>query len=484
MADPARHRGAESEPRTTAVVACPAGELVGVDRAATQAFTGIRFATSHRFEAPEDVVKWDGRLLATGIGPQAPQNSGALERLLGGSAIPMDEDCLFLNVYTPSCDGARRPVLVWIHGGAYVTGTGAMPWYDGGALAARGDVVVVTINYRLGALGFLDDHNNGTLDQVAALRWVARNIVAFGGDADNVTVFGESAGGSALLALMATPAADGLFHRAFAMSPSILQLRTQSQGARFAAAFLDLAGATTLDDVRRSPIEMLLRAQARVPASTAGLKNFSPTSGTAVIPQPVLTVAADDARPLVIGTNRDEMLLFTAFDQTRGGWSDADLDREYERRFGADAPAAVRAYRRHRPDATPSQLVSAMQTDEVFRVPAQRLGDSRSGRDRATWMYTFDFESRAFGGAMGACHGLDIPFAFDNLGKQGAEMFTGAGDDRQAVADQFATAIVGFARTGDPGWPAYDATTRATQRIGLEPDLVKDPDADLRELWQ
>ncbi|NND76236.1 MAG: carboxylesterase/lipase family protein [Ilumatobacter sp.] len=471
-------------PATTAVVACPAGDVIGVDRGGTAAFTGIRYAGVDRFRPPQDITSWTGRVMATGFGAQAPQNGGVLERLLGGSSFPMAEDCLFLNVFTPGCDDVRRPVLVWVHGGAYVTGTGAMPWYDGSALAARGDVVVVTINYRLGALGFLDDHNSGTLDQVAALRWVARNIEAFGGDADNVTVFGESAGGSALMALMATPAADRLFHRAIAMSPSILQLRDADQGARLAATFLDLLGVDSIDDARMAPVDAILEAQARFPASTAGLKNFSPTSGTDVIPEPILDVAAADPRPLVIGTNRDEMLLFTAYDHSRSDWTDADVGREFERRFGDDAAAAITAYRSHRPDTSPSQLVSAMQTDEVFRVPAQRVGEQRSDRGNATWMYSFDFASRAFGGVMGACHGLDIPFAFDNLSRQGAEMFTGPGDDRQRVADQFAQAIVDFAHTGDPGWPEFERDGRATQRIGLEPAVDADPDAELRALWR
>lgn len=469
------------EPTTQAT--CPAGMLTGLDRGATSVFKGIKFATANRFESPVDVVSWAGQLDATVFQAQCPQNGGALEQLLGGSSIPTDEDCLHLNVYTPACDDARRPVLVWIHGGAFVTGTGSMPWYDGTALAARGDVVIVTINYRLGAFGFLGSQNNGTLDQVSALRWVARNIAAFGGDAGNVTLFGESAGGSSVVSLVATPTADDLFHRVFSLSPSILQLRTAEQGEELESTFLDLLGVASVDEARSKSHNEILDAQSRFPVGGAGLKDFSPTDGTTTIPRPILATAAADPRPQVVGTNRDEMLLFTAFDTARSDWNDDDVQHHFGRRFGDRTEAAIAEYRSHRPDTNASQLISAMQTDEVFRRPAQQLCADSADATNDTWMYTFDYESPAFGGIVGSCHGLDIPFAFNNLDRPGVDMFAGTNPDRQPVADQFSDAVIAFARTGDPGWAQYDTTTRATQRIGLDPELVKDPEPALRELW-
>ncbi|MGI9645495.1 MAG: carboxylesterase/lipase family protein [Ilumatobacteraceae bacterium] len=467
------------------VVSCPTGALTGLDRGPTKVFKGIRFARANRFEAPEDVEAWDGVLDATTFRAQSPQVHGVLEQMLGSSSIPTDEDCLHLNVYTPGCDDRRRPVLVWVHGGAYVTGGGAMPWYDGSRLAERGDVVVVTLNYRLGALGFLGVRNSGTLDQVSALRWVARNIAAFGGDPDDVTVFGESAGGSAVIALMAVPSADELFHRALAMSPSILQLRHAGHAAKYEADLLEHLDHTSVEELHAVPVDDLLHAQSKIlVAATAGLKCFAPTEGTDTVPGEILDVAARDPRPLVIGSTRDEMNLFSVFDPSRSGFTDERLQREFELRFGSDALEAIEQYRAHRPGLDANMLTSAMQTDEVFRWPAWALAADRAERGVPTWMYHFDWATPVFGGGLGSCHGVDIPFAFDNLHRPGVDLFTGTGGERQAVADQFAGAVLSFATTSDPGWTPYDTTRRATQRIGPEPGLVADPEPKLRELWE
>ena len=473
-----------NEQRTPA--SCPAGLIEGLDRGPTKVFKGIRFADASRFDDPSDVESWNGTLDATTFQPQAPQNGGSMERMLGGSSLPTEENCLFLNVYTPSCDDARRPVLFWVHGGAFLTGGGAMPWYDGSRIGTNGDVVVVTINYRLGALGYLGGRNSGTLDQVSALRWVARNIESFGGDPDNVTVFGQSAGGSAAIALIATPTADRLFHRVWAMSPSIPQLRNAEQGSRFEDQFLDALGANNAEKALSAPVKAVLAAQSSLQASEAGLKIFAPTEGTASIPDSILKAAASDPRPLVIGTTRDESALFTALDPSRASWSDDDVEREFALRFGSDAKSAAEAYRDHRPGSTANQLVTAMQTDQIFRWPAWHLADARCSQPdtRPTWMYAFDFATPSFGGVLGSCHGLDIPFAFDNLHRPGVEMFAGVGGDRQTIADQFSRSIIDFAHDQEPGWPMYDRDARATQRIGAEPQLVSDPEPDLRSLWQ
>ncbi len=469
----------------TTTISCPAGPLTGLDRGATHVFKGIRFATAARFEAPIDVTRWDGVLDATAYRAQAPQIPGQLEQMLGGSQLPTDEDCLHLNVFTPACDDRARPVLVWIHGGAFVTGGGAMPWYDGSRLAVAGDVVVVTLNYRLGALGFLGDRNSGTLDQLSALRWVHRNIAAFGGDPDDVTVFGESAGGAAVISLLAAPAAADLFRRGIAMSPSILQLRDTSAAARYESELLGHVGVAAVDDLRAVPVDVLLDAQRKIlAAATAGLRCFAPTEGTEALPGPILDAAASDRRPLVIGTTRDEMNLFTVFDPTRAGFDEERMRREFERRFGDDAAAAIARYRAHRPGLDPDRLTAAMQTDEVFRWPALSLAARRARADAPTWMYRFDWETPVFGGGLCSCHGVDIPFAFDNLARPGAAQFTGDGADRQAIADQFSGAVLSFARTGDPGWPTYDTATRATQLIATEPEIVEDPESGLRELWE
>ena len=479
---------AATEPTIT--TDCPAGDLTGIDRGATLVFKGIRFAGAERFADPVDVtsLRSDGTAQpydATRFRAQAPQVSGVLEAMLGGSRLPTGEDCLHLNVFTPACDDGRRPVLFWVHGGAYTTGGGAMPWYDGSRLAIRGDVVVVTINYRLGALGFLGDRNSGMLDQVSALRWVARNISSFGGDPGNVTVFGESAGGSAVIALSAVTGTQGLFSRTLAMSPSILQYRTSDEGERRERGYLDAVGVDGVAGLAGLPLEALSEAQAEVlsiPSWRA--RHFSPTEPSSSIPERIVDVSAVDPRPMVIGTTRDEANLFNAFDPKRKHWDDADVDRQFRRIFDDRAPAAIEWYRDQRSGADANTLVSAMETDFMFRVPSRRLAERRTAAGSPTWMYLFDQVTPQFGGVLGSCHALDIPFAFDNLHRPGVESFTGSDPGRQHVADLFAGALLAFARTDRPGWQPYDPVSRCTQYIGPEPTVVSDPEPDLRELWE
>jgi para-nitrobenzyl esterase len=469
---------------TAALAQTPFGTAQGLDRDGVAVFKGIPYATARRFQHPTVVRSWDGTLDAGTYRPQCPQIPSTLDRLLGGSRLPFDEACLHLNVFTPACDGARRPVLVWIHGGAFVTGGGAMPWYDGSSLARRGDVVVVTLNYRLGALGFAGDLNTGLADQIAALTWVAEAISAFGGDPDNVTVFGESAGGASVVSLLAVPAATTLFQRAWAMSPSIPQLRDPLRARRAMDELLDAAGVSTLDELAAAPLEQVLDAQRRLLADPAGaLTAFAPTPDGSFVPGDIVTAAAADPRPLVVGTTRDEMHLFTAFDPRRAQLDGEGLRRAFARCFDGRAEHAIAGYREYRPDHAPGQLVSAMQTDETFRVPARRLADDRVRRGLPTWTYWFTFPTPAFGGVLGACHGLDIPYAFHNLHRPGVETFTGDAAEREHVADAFAGALLRFASTGDPGWPAFDAIRRPTRRLDLDGDVLDDPEAELLALW-
>jgi para-nitrobenzyl esterase len=463
----------------------PFGTARGLDRGGTTVFKGIRYATSERFEQPRVVTEWQGETDASTYQAQCFQTPGVMERTLGASSLPMSEDCLFLNVYTPRCDDARRPVLVWIHGGAFVNGSGATPWYDGSALATRADVVVVTINYRLGAFGYLGDLNLGTYDQIAALRWVHETIASFGGDPENVTIVGESAGGSAVVALLATPSATGLFHRAWAMSPSIGQLRNAERGAQTEAQFLDAAGVATREQAATLSAQAVLDAQQVLLLDVgAGFSGFSPTSGTELIPQAIRVAAAANTTPVVIGTTRDEMQLFSTFNPANASLDDDGLKHHFERRFGDRATDAIARYRRHRPGVTNGALASAMQTDETFRVPARQLAQLRSELGSTTWMYWFTWASTAFGGALGSCHALDIPFAFHNLHRKGVDAFTGIGADRANVADAFSDALTSFARCGKATWPEYNAVDRSTLRIDATTDVVDDPEHSLRELWE
>src|SRR5688500_5746952 len=267
------------EQEQTCVTDTPNGRVRGLQRDDIAVVKGIRYATAERCQPPAVLMEWDGALDAARYTAQAPQLFGLLEKVLGASSIPAAEDCLSLNVFTPGCDDRRRPVMVWIHGGAFTTGGGAMPWYDGSQLGRLGDIVVVTINYRLGVLGFSGRTNAGLRDQVAALEWVHRGIESFGGDPGNVTIVGESAGGSSVVALMAVPSASGLFGKAFAMSPSISQLRSGERADEALAEYLGHVGVQTIDDLRDLPIDPLLAAQALILRDvSAGFTGFSPCS--------------------------------------------------------------------------------------------------------------------------------------------------------------------------------------------------------------
>ena len=443
---------------------------------------GIRFANAGRFAAPELLPHVPGSELGTS-GSISPQVPGMLEQMLGTDASQMSEDCLFLDVFAPegSAPGSL-PVLVWVHGGAYLNGSGSVQWYDGSRLASR-NAVVVTINYRLGALGFLGGGNWGTLDQICALRWVRENIASFGGNPENVTIFGESAGGSAVISLMAAPDAQGLFHRVWAMSPSINQLRTLDDAMKWQEAFLDTAGVSSVEEAKSLPLEVILQAQSKViTMPNTNYDMFSPAGGGLGLPHDVLGTAAANPVPLSIGTNRDESLLFLAFDQK---FSAATVELWHEvtdREFGADAPRIRAAYEAARPGSTPLQLIAAVQTDRGFRRPAQRLSEARAEKGSPTWMYWFTWASQAFGGLLGSAHALDIPFAFDNLHAPGTAMLLGEGPELQELARRFADEIAAFSHDGQASWPSFDTEKRPTLRLDTTVELLHDPEPTLRAL--
>lgn len=448
-------------------------------------FLGIPFATAGRLERPVDISSWDDNFTATSYGPICPQTPGMLEMALNMDASHMKEECLNLNVFTPRTptEGISLPVLVWIHGGAYTNGAGSVAWYHGESLASR-DTVVVTINYRLGPLGFLGDGNYGTLDMLSALRWVQRNISIFGGNANNVTIFGESAGGSAVVSLLASTEIEGLAHKAWAMSPSIGQLRDKPRALELQKQFLELAGVTTINEVKSLSVEDILATQQKQMTSpTKAFDFYAPTAGGDSLSDDILSSAARSPIPLVVGTNRDENKLWSAFDQSL---ADADMSRWVaftDETFGNRAQQARLAYETLRPGESPKDLMSAVSTDTAFRQPAQRLCEARTTNNTPTWMYWFTWPTPAFGGVVGCCHALDIPFAFDNLDAEGVLMMTGDGAERSAIADRFASEIVAFATHGHPSWSQFNVEDRPTLVIDTQTQLAHDPEPEIRVLY-
>jgi para-nitrobenzyl esterase len=471
---------------STGVVSTPSGDIQGAVRPdGTTEFLGIRYATAERFMPPQDALTWDGIMQAATYGPLAPQTPGMLEQMLGLSIDDMNEDCHFLNVFAPTevTAEAKLPVLFWIHGGAYLNGAGSLTWYHGSRLATR-NAVVVSINYRLGALGFLGDGNMGTLDMISALRWTQRNIASFGGNPDNVTIFGESAGGSAVISLMASAEAGALFHKVWSMSPSIGQLRSKSRADEIAQEFYKAAKVASLDDARNLTLEEILNAQATVIALPSDSYDvFAPCEEGSGIQGEIMPVAALSPKPLVIGTNRDENKLFSAFDPTQANISNDKWISFTERIFGTKATQAAATYETLRPDESPAQLISAVNTDIAFRRRAQLFAEQRCDNNNPTWMYWFTWATPVFGGVLGSCHALDIPFAFDNLEAPGTDLLTGDGPERQALADRFASEIVQFAQHGHPSWEQFNTQTRPTLQLDTEISLIHDPEPKIRELY-
>ncbi|MEO5680284.1 MAG: carboxylesterase family protein [Acidimicrobiales bacterium] len=481
------------------------GAVPGVD-----AFLGIPYAAAPtgplRLRPPQPPHPWDGEHDATVAGPVAPQRQGPLERVFGGYG-EVAEDCLTVNVWTPGADpAAARPVLVWVHGGSFTTGAGAIPWYDGSRLVARGDVVVVSLNYRLGALGFLHlgdlggeawagSGNTGLLDQMAALRWVQANVGAFGGDPRRVTVFGESAGAMSIATMLAMPQATGLFARAILQSGAGTFVQDRATATALATSVLDELGVAH-DDLGRLaevPVEAVLDAQVAASGRRGGIGlAYLPVVDGITLPAPpeeALAAGAAAGIPVLVGTTRDEMRLFaTVAPEAFAAGDDgalADKVAAIPDVGPQGAAALVAAYRRRWPTLAPTDVHVLIHTDHAFRRPAQRLAALQATAGSGAWSYWFTWPSPILGGLLGSFHGLEIPFAFDNLAQPGIEMLTGGGDYLQVLADQMADAWLAFARHGDPGWPAYDpAADRRTMRFDLPPELLADPDPDLRQAWE
>jgi para-nitrobenzyl esterase len=425
---------------------------------------GIRFATAERFEPPQ-LLPWTGESLGR-YGDACPQPPG---EVFMASDMTKSEDCLYLNVWTPSRDG-RRPVMVWIHGGGYRQGSGDHFLSRGPVLAEKGDVVVVTVNYRLGALGFLGGTNCGLLDQRCALQWVRANIADFGGDPENVTLFGESAGAGSVGMQLVMPSSAGLFERAVMQSGAGRPI-TMERALRLRDALEHEVGRP----LRDATADELVDAQLRVEAAQAGGMVFVPTiDGTVVVEG-----APHHEVPLVLGTNVDEWRLMGLRDPHR-----LDLDEErLRKRVGDDAEELVPAFRAARESrgepVTPSDLWFSIQTERFFRGPGLEFADSHC--DVApTFVYLFGYGSPMLDGWVGACHVLEIPFVFGLQGTENLVSLTGAGPEQDALSDEMMKRWVSFARDTAP-WSRYDTERRPTMCFDVESGLEDDPRGAERE---
>jgi para-nitrobenzyl esterase len=478
------------------------GQVRGQEHEGVTRFLGVPYAASPtgglRFQAPAPPPAWDGVLNAEAFSatPPKPDYAAPFDVLLAEPSIPGD-DWLTVNVWTPG--GSGLPVMVWIHGGAFSNGSSAIPVYDGHTFARDG-VLLVSFNYRLGVDGFawLPDApaNRGLLDQIAALEWVRDNIAAFGGDPGNVTIFGESAGAMSITTLLSIPRARGLFAKAITQSGAAQAAASPADAALITGELgLALGLEATAANLAGVPLPRLIEAQATVRDALGAQPDparfgasivvssmaFIPVIDGDLIPEhPMAMIAAGAGAdvPLLTGTNTDEYRLFLVPTGMAALITD-DVLTSLLPVLGINPPV-VELYRSNRDAATPGDLLAALLTDMFFRLPALAIAEARIGGPAATYVYEFAWPSPVE--ALGACHSLEIPFVFDNLSASGAELVIGP-DRPQHLASQMHDAWIRFARSGDPGWRAFDKDYPVRVFGGGHSPVELDPHGDERQIW-
>lgn len=497
------------------IVTTRAGKIEGYYREGLHVFKGVPFASPPvgklRWLSPQPVKPWSGIRSAKEFGAISPQNEQQIQIIRPPQPEPQSEDCLFLNVWTPGLDSTKRPVMVWIHGGGFTQGSGSSVGYNGRKLASRGNTVMVTVNYRLGALGFLNLNevtggkipakgNEGLLDQIAALEWVRDNIAAFGGDPANVTIFGESAGGMSCGCLLAMPRARGLFHRAIPQSGSTSTSQPISQAAEIAALFLQTFNVEANDTpaIRTLTVPQLLAAQQDFQLKVIpkhpklGTMPFQPVVDGKELPLPPLEAVRkgdSSAVPVLVGSTLNEWGLFALTDPAIATLTEPHLIARLRRTIPTDyISGLLEAYRKARTKrgepATPGDLFAAIQTDRIFRLPAIRLAEAKQKHKKPAWHYIFTWCSPALGGKLGSCHAIDVGIVWGGYEKN----FTGEGPTLDKLSANVQDAWLAFARNGDPScqslgkWPSY-GTQRETMMLGEKCYLENDPFGEERKAW-
>jgi para-nitrobenzyl esterase len=499
----------------TVVINTPSGQLEGEQRDGLRIFRGIPYgqplAGLGRVRRPQAAPPWEGVRPALKFGSAAPQD----EVPMMGSG-PKGDDCLSVNVWAPETD-QPLPVMVWIHGGGFVTGSSAQPLYEASRLAQENRVVVVSFNYRLGILGFgcwddfpeLEaDSNNGLRDQILALHWVRDHIAAFGGDPARITVFGESAGGMSIACLMASPAAVGLFHRAIIQSGSgdhvlrpmhargITRIFAESAGDVAACLGGELAGIVKAQ--RRCGRVLVERGEHERPIPQFAM-TLLPVLGDDILPrhpERAMEEGASKDIPLLIGTNTDEWNFFyftpqmMGLERSNAELTEARLLHEFERAMPGRGEAMAKVYRYLLPEASREDLVCAFETDRMFRLPSTRILEARSRAGAQSWSYLFDWPCPLMK-ALKSCHVIEIPFVMGITGEPSGQFFTGGGEDAARLSVQVRAAWAAFAcgeapaAAGWPDWPVYDQDQhRYTLSIAARTKVVDDPEGERRMAWE
>jgi para-nitrobenzyl esterase len=498
------------------VVSTTYGDIQGIRENGIVYFKGIPYAKPPigelRFQAPQKPEPWNGIKDATKVSHAAPQNKGFVAMVESTG-----ENCLYLNIATPAIDETKRPVMFWIHGGSFTTGGGEQSVYLNAPLPKDQDVVLVTINYRLGVLGFVNfagvanDHikfasNNGLRDMIAALEWVKDNISYFGGDPNNVTIFGESAGAMGVGCLLGSPMAKGLFHKAIAQSGAAHLTSLPEDADKVANAFLNEVGisADNIEAIKDLSVADILKAQDkignikfsnegrayRLPVSSFV---FIPTIGDDVLPKDPLDAIEEGLSkgiPLLVGSNLHEWNFFVQLsDPGKNNLDKEALIKVINTRVPKHAKEAVACYFDDKELAKPVDVFSAIESDRFFRIPTIRLLEAHQQHQTNCYSYLFTYEATLLDGKLGSCHAVEIPFVFGSIHDNFAKLLCGESPDMKVLSDKCVAAWASFARTGSPqnktleDWPVYECDERMTMELGLNCGKLRDPMREQREFW-
>ena len=484
------------------IVEVNCGKVKGYTENGLHIFKGIPYAEPPvgdlRFRAPQAKKPWDGVLETLEFGPCAFQGYTALEEVTG-KLQPESEDCLTLNIWTPAIDNKKRPVMFWIHGGGYLFGGSRSPAYDGSDLAKRGDVVIVTINYRLGAFGYLFipgiKANVGQLDQIVALQWVNDNIAKFGGDPDNITIFGESAGAYSVIALMAMPAAKGLFSRVIAQSMPYIDPKVTKKPTKQLMRVLGIK-VGDIDALRKVPPEEIIKAQNEI-TKQGGLP-FRPLIDGDTFPIHPLTIIKEGKCKdidLLMGTNLHEAKLFTSLDPKLLKINDDKAILFYLGAMGINSENTqkiINTYKEARAGVLsnePKEILDAIVTDLMFRVGTLQILEAQSKYQPHSYNYLFTWETAIYDGIFGSCHALELPFVFNTFKDPGMKALVGNATNTETLCENMMNAWLSFAHNGNPNhngipkWPTYAKNNRSTLIFGNEIKIANALFEKERKAW-
>ncbi|MBR1603066.1 MAG: carboxylesterase/lipase family protein [Synergistaceae bacterium] len=479
-------------------------------------YHGVPYAEAELFMPPSKLKSWDGIKMAVTYGAVSPQGTSQAEDMFAAHwywplwqtrNYQQDNNCQNLNIWTPGLDDAKRPVMVWLHGGGFEAGSSSVEdIYDGENLSRKGDVVVVSVNHRLNVLGFLDlsaygseykySGNLGILDLVAALEWIKNNIAAFGGDPDNITLFGQSGGGAKILTLMATPAAKNLFHKAIEQSGAVelmgITLPDQKASRRVAELTLknlEVSHPSELKNINYARLRAAAdKAMAQAIKEGEIIYSWSPVKDGDYIPaDPVANGFPEQAKniPLLIGSCLNEWQTVPLFanmaitqSDNKNFWTDAQVNLKLKEKYGDKADAIIKAFKQAYPS---KKAADALYVDTWLRARALKTMNIKAAQNGApVYAYVFTWETPVMGGYAMAYHCSELPFVFNNIAL--SEMSTGGGAKAQALADKVSQAWINFARTGNPGWENYTHSKGATMIIDDELAVAYHHDAELMKL--